>query len=77
MTTQIFIKTLVGKSICFDVNLTDTVESLKTLVNFREGVPNSEQRLIYMGKQLVDKNILSDYNIQADSTIYLVLRLKG
>ncbi|KAI3933299.1 hypothetical protein MKW98_006658 [Papaver atlanticum] len=79
MTTemQIFVKTLVGKTITIDVASTETVESLKLKILDKEGVPVKEQRLIYCGKQLEDEKTIGDYNIQKESTLQLVLRLGG
>jgi len=74
---QIFVKTLTGKSIVTDVDTTDTVLTLKKMVADKEGIPVDQQRLIYGGKQLEDSRQLSDYNIQRDSTVHLVLRLRG
>eukprot|EP00956_Cyclotella_meneghiniana_P030384 scaffold76296_cov43-Cyclotella_meneghiniana.AAC.3 len=72
---QIFVKTLTGKTITFDVKPNDTVENLKALIQDREGIPPDQQILIFAGFQLHNCNTFSNYNIQEESTIQLVLRL--
>lgn len=74
---QVALKSLSGKTIKIDIGLDNTIDDLKMKVQVAEGLPISQQRIIYAGRQLEDERNLADYGIQNYATISLVTKLRG
>ena len=74
---QIFVKSINGKTRTVDVSANESISSIKQKIQEKEGIDPGEQRLIFGGKNLDDNKTLSDYNINSESTIHLVLRVRG
>ena len=76
-TFPIFVKTLTGKTFQVNVESSDTVYNLKILIYLLEEIIPDQQRLIYEGKQLEEQKTMADYKIEKETTLHLVLRLRG
>ncbi|GKA73758.1 polyubiquitin 11 [Tanacetum coccineum] len=77
---QIFVKTLCGKTITLEVKSSETVRNVKALIQYKEGIPQDQHILTFpvgRGKELEDKRTLSDYNVQPETTLHLLARLRG
>ena len=74
---QIFAKTLTGKTIVLEVNHFDEIYTLKCKIFAKEYVPVHEQKLVFSGKVMDNDKTVTDYNIQPNSTINILLRLRG
>ena len=72
---KIFIETLTGKKFSLDVKPSETIKNVKAKIQDREGIPAEKQKLIFAGKVLEDNMSLSEYYIEMESIVYLILKV--
>lgn len=74
---QIFVKTLAGRMVTLEVESSDTIEQIKEYICQKIGVPIEQQRLIKGGIQLEDYRTLAEYDIQRETTLSLIHKMRG
>ena len=74
---QMFVKTLTGKIVTLVVEPSYSIEGVKRLIQEKEGTPPDQQRLIFAGQLMEEGRMLFEYNVQKESTIHMVLRMRG
>ena len=74
---HVVVKNLRGESLDFEVEPGDTVEHLKAKIYERDGIRTCDQRLIFRGRNMEDQQTLAECSVEKDSTIHLVLNIKG
>ena len=70
---QIFIKTLTGKTITLEVEPSDTIKKVKRKIQDKEGIPPSQQHLIFRRQELKDHQTLDEYKVTNKSSVHLRL----
>jgi ubiquitin-large subunit ribosomal protein L40e len=76
-TMTIFVKTLTKESEAYKVSSSDTIYALKELIQEREGIPADQINFVFAGRKLENNRTVADYNIQKESTLHMILRLRG
>ena len=76
-TMQIYVRNLTGKTLICDAEPSDTIRLIKIFIEFQEGIPSNQMKLVFSKMKLEDNRTLADYNIQQKSTIYLIIKLRG
>jgi ubiquitin-like protein Nedd8 len=74
---QIYVKTLTGRKLLFDIEETDALSILRDKVMESEGIDASQIRMIHNGSQVNFTQTFDKTKIKSGDTIHLVLALRG
>jgi ubiquitin C len=68
---KVFYTNLVGRKVFLHVFPNEYIETVKSMIHEKEGVPPYQQRLTFNGRELEDDRTLADYNITNKNYIYM------
>ncbi|GIY77656.1 AN1-type zinc finger protein 4, partial [Caerostris darwini] len=74
---ELFIETLTGTAFELSCSPLETIVSIKAKIQYSEGIPVSQQHLIWKSQELNDDLCLQDYSINDGATLKLVLGMRG
>ena len=74
---DLFLKTLTGKTITLRVDRHEHIGFLKIRIKEKQGIPTDQFHLVFAGMHLEETRTLADYNIQTQSTLNEIVRLRG
>ena len=74
---ELYVKTVTGRTTTITVNSASTTQHVKSIIQDKEGIRPDEQKLLLVGKQLKDEDLLSMYNIHNKAMLNLLLVLRG
>ena len=74
---HLLVKTVSGRTVSLDVAPTETVESVKKQLQERENVDFYNQRLVFAGKELEDKEMISSYPLSEEATVEMLFKIAG
>ncbi|KAI8359601.1 ubiquitin-related domain-containing protein, partial [Mortierella sp. GBAus27b] len=71
------VKRITGKTTSRTFSSSQTIMEVKKSIQDAQGIPPYQQMLFFGGCKLEDTRTLADYNILKESTLYLILSLRG
>ncbi|EAX98302.1 Ubiquitin family protein [Trichomonas vaginalis G3] len=73
---QVLIKKIIGNAVAYDVSNADRVEDVKAQIQIKEGIPLTQQDLIFAGRRLINGSMIQDYKINKNDTLNLIIRMR-